>query len=206
MTHGDQDQAKTEETKSGWFAETFSEVRKQVIVTVGAGIITGIVAALLAFWALIIQLPGVIGITPSKAVMAFELENGCPPGWDPYTKALSRTIVGSATVKELQTNAVVFASGEDLKLLTEKPFGLPGGSENHVLSLVEIPPHTHSYHNGVQSGSSTNEGVPSPQFWPSGWLPNEDRPSLSSGGLPDGKTQAFSLMQPYVALLYCIKR
>ena len=62
----------------------------------------------------------------NNAVVAFDSEQ-CPKGWRLYTAASGRTIIGSGR-------------GDGL---TPKSLGKKGGAETHVLTVAELPSHSH---------------------------------------------------------------
>lgn len=113
---------------------------------------------------------------PSGAVMAFNLA-ACPAGWSAFSSAAGRTIVG-----------VGAGSGLTTRTLLET-----GGAETHALTVAQIPAHSHSiqFNKHFAADGGTGDFGPGP-----GNTYNTD----STGG-----GQAFPLMQPYVALLYCEK-
>lgn len=61
---------------------------------------------------------------PQGAVAAFDLES-CPDGWSDFVKAQRRMILGAV-------------KGSD------RPRGMQGGEEMHILTVSEIPSHQHS--------------------------------------------------------------
>ena len=71
---------------------------------------------------------------PSGAVVAFDREDGCPPGWSEYRDADGRFIVGTGrhSVHDRYGNEVA-----------ELGFGAVGGERTHKLSVDEMPSHEH---------------------------------------------------------------
>ena len=115
------------------------------------------------------------GSIPSGAVLAFNLA-GCPDGWSEYTSAQDRTIIGSGS---------------------SYSFGDVGGASTHTLTIAEMPAHTHT--DSFLSGIGGEGGTPHSLTRTAGaswYATNSD----SNGG-----NQPHNNMQPYIALLYCVK-
>lgn len=74
--------------------------------------------------------------------------------------------------------------------------GYSSGAKEHTLSLQEMPKHRHNnsvFANGSASG--TNDGHPD------NWIdPNRKSYTDFEGGMPDGSTKAFSLLNPYITV------
>jgi hypothetical protein len=137
-------------------------------------------------------------VVPSGAVVAFATE--CPqPGWEEYKEGWGRFIVGAVSAQRLKEIPGGFFRDSGGRDLTPKPIGEPGGEASHILTVEEMPPHTHGLNRSkgsdlsnnviLYSGSvvSTESGDP-PQTHPIG------------GGLPHNN------MPPYVALQLCKKK
>lgn len=86
------------------------------------------------------------------------------------------------------------------------PLGQAGGEENHVLTVNEMPQHTHQ----IQASSSeANEISPLNNVWATTTTNNYGQPGASqymnTGSISvTGKSQAHPNMQPYLALRFCI--
>lgn len=82
--------------------------------------------------------------------------------------------------------------------LTNRVLGTVGGEENHLLTINEIPSHTHTYdkQNGVNP-------VPIPVPTPVSTPTDEIFSSVNSGATGGGA--AHNVMQPYVVLNHIIK-
>ena len=118
------------------------------------------------------EIDGLPAAIPPGAVMAFNLAS-CPSGWSAYTAGVNRMIVGSGSSYSL---------------------GATGGAATHVLTVNEMPAHTHglAYAWVVPGGSSSAAGSAGP-------TKDHDITSSVGGGQPHNN------MPPYVALLYCQK-
>lgn len=77
---------------------------------------------------------GAVSDFPSGAVVAFDREDGCPPGWSEYGDADGRFIVGDGR------HAVHDTYGNEV---AELEFGEEGGERTHRLSVSEMPSHDH---------------------------------------------------------------
>ncbi len=114
---------------------------------------------------------------PTGAVMAFDLDT-CPTGWTAYAALGGKNIIGANTT---------YARGST------------GGSAQHTLTIEEMPSHGHN----VQIVKSDGGGGSG------GFVLGTDRTDANKyrtldqnnagGGLP------HSIMDPYIALLYCKK-
>jgi hypothetical protein len=113
--------------------------------------------------------------TPAGAVMSFDLAT-CPDGWSEYANAKDRVIVGSGSS---------YARGST------------GGESTHTLTVAEMPSHNHAI-------------TPSATTWTNG-AGSENFDYVGGGKLRVSATQntgegnPHNNMQPYIALLYCIK-
>lgn len=112
---------------------------------------------------------------PSGAVMAFNLAS-CPAGWSDYSPANGRQIIGSdATYSR----------------------GSTGGSASHTLTIAQMPSHTHSLSINAGGESVVKTSVVGGSVAPYQYI------SYTTGA--SGTGQAYSIMDPYVALKYCRK-
>lgn len=71
---------------------------------------------------------------PSGAVVAFDRDDGCPPGWSEYRDADGRFIVGTGR------HSVHDRYGDEV---AEFESGEVGGERTHRLSVDEMPSHEH---------------------------------------------------------------
>ena len=139
---------------------------------------------------------------PSGAVVAFDREDGCPPGWSEYREADGRFIVGTGrhTVHDRYATEV-----------TE--FGLRemGGERTHRLSVDEMPSHEHEI--GIRPWPGDHGGPLEVGHSVGG---NNDRTRIDADDGPPwaglvsslyatgaGGSQAHNNMPPWVALKYC---
>ena len=128
----------------------------------------------------------VVDVIPSGAVMAFDLAH-CPTGWSEFTSARSRVIVG------LNPNDANFNS-----------LGKIGGEKTHKLTLTEMPSHSHRigplWAGTAQGGGATRIEAP--------WDVGDAGGRRATGYLTtDSKGSSFghNNLQPYIALIYCVK-
>lgn len=141
-------------------------------------------------------------LLPSGAVMAFNLDT-CPDGWTAYADGKGKVIVGTGYNSD-GINEKVFVRGEI------------GGEYEHAMTISEMPRHDHllpfrfnshftndgnGWYNVPQTNMPDSEGG-----YFSGWQYSnqyEGTPIGESG--ERGDSGRFNVMQPYVALLYCVK-
>lgn len=135
---------------------------------------------------------------PSGAVVAFDRDDGCPPGWSEYRDADGRFIVGTGR------HSVHDRYGDEV---AEFESGEVGGERTHRLSVDEMPSHEHDVWvrdspnpmgvakwnagNGYNLNFLSDDG-PSENGWGS---------TLYAAGV--GGSQAHNNMPPWVALNYC---
>ena len=81
--------------------------------------------------------------------------------------------------------------------LTNRVLGAAGGEENHLLTLNEIPAHTHTYdkQNGVQNINAPDAA---------GITAANDPTSVTNSGSAGGSA-AHNVMQPFIVLNHIIK-
>lgn len=149
--------------------------------------------------------PGRVAYVPSGAVVAFDREDGCPPGWSAYRDADGRFIVGTGrhTEHDAYGNEVA-----DLK------FGEVGGERTHRLSVDEMPSHEHEIRG--RDWSRNRWGVPL-LSGEAGFVDGNGstaRIDVDDGPPWDGMvtrlyatgtggSRAHNSMPPYVALRFC---
>ncbi len=123
---------------------------------------------------------------PSDAIIAFDRREGCPPGWEPFSAANGRTIIGAAT-----------AEYSHLSKLQKRPFRATGGSEEHTLVVEEIPRHNHDLR-GLLDGGPLPWGHNTKHFVPIVQA-SVKYDWYNGGGKPHNN------MPPYIALFFCKK-
>lgn len=140
-----------------------------------------------------------VDVAPTGAVMAFNLSS-CPAGWSAMDgsggrpDARGRTVIGSGT-----------GSG-----LTNRTLASVGGSETHVLTLAQMPAHTHAatlrtFSDVGVSGSPAGNYLASAM---AGLFDTTHDTSLAPDSVDvavQGSGTPHPNMQPYVAMLYCQK-
>ena len=132
---------------------------------------------------------------PAGAVVAFNSKL-CPDGWGEFSAINGRVIVGSGKSSEL----------------TERKLGETGGEESHRLTIEEMPIHNHSINDPGHSHKSQYMGRPEGPdhgWWGknggyAGWDTSKSATGITLGD--SGGGGAHNNMQPYIALLYCVKR
>ncbi|MFO0718554.1 MAG: hypothetical protein U0522_00785 [Candidatus Paceibacterota bacterium] len=142
---------------------------------------------------------GVVINAPSGAVMSFNLSS-CPSGWSPFTDGAGRVILG---VGNSNTGSGSTAS-------TNHTLGQKGGQEAIVQTLEQMASHNHTINNNGNylvnafgntgknycSGGTCQQNVDIP--WDN---PNTSSPSIGA----TGNAEAMNMLNPYIALLYCVK-
>jgi hypothetical protein len=200
---------------AGAVEQIVMQVKTGLLSTIATGIVTALVATLLTVWTLVQKWPGKIGLTPPDAVMAFDLKEGCPTGWSPYPQAWGRFVMGAVETKD-DIGRIPGKFSRDARgvELTPKPFGIPGGEEEHVVKPEELP--------DIEPKITYNDGKihTSELFW-SSVLPvggnNVMISALTAGTSPSstvqlktnidslGKGKAGNNISPYISLYFCKK-
>ncbi|MEO0525424.1 MAG: hypothetical protein AAF088_21165, partial [Pseudomonadota bacterium] len=83
---------------------------------------------------------------PSGAVLAFDLPNGCPMGWNTFEEATSRAIVGAYSDRAAG-NINAPTEDENGQALSARHYRSWGGTETHKLEVSELPSHDHDASN-----------------------------------------------------------
>ena len=134
----------------------------------------------------------------SGAVVAFEGTSSCPAGWNSYSKAASRVIVGAAESSP--------GKGADGKALSAHKAGTNGGQETVTLAADNLPPHTHQYNDIYFSSDGGAVSVPN-SFGSGSKTDNNNKGYQITRTTNTEKTTpaATSNMPPFIALTYCVK-
>lgn len=122
--------------------------------------------------------------------------NQIPVGWHEVVDWRGRMPVGMDITVD-GTGAFVNPEFSPLTTGEGNP-GRTGGSKSKTLVLTEIPPHSHEvavFANGSASGNA--DGHPDNYI---DW--NRKINSFNAGGLPDGTTKAFSLLNPFRTVVF----
>lgn len=147
----------------------------------------------------------------SGAVLAFDLESGCPAGWTPFREASGRMLIGAVSAEDLKSIPHGFDKDESRQGLSERPFRLPGGEEKVTLLESQVPAHDHDTiifrHDGDRRGWAGNSLSSMDLIAVEGKTKSGVRSFTTSnaGGLPDGTTESHNNMPPYIALYFCKK-
>lgn len=155
------------------------------------------------------------------AVVAFDIENGCPAGWSAFEEAGGRFIIGAVSEDDLGDIPGDFRRDARNADLNARPFGEPGGEQMVVLSEGQMPRHSHSsgtlearpsgdlFHVnetlGTLLGPSGNLGVV--LLGSSTYAANTGAHGHAiAGEVGDaGRSEPHPNMPPYIALYYCKK-
>jgi hypothetical protein len=157
------------------------KAKEHIVAAIIAGAALALTAGAAVAWAAIKS--WVVFDMPAGAVVAYDLRDRCPQGWSPFDAGNGRVIVGAG-------------KGDSL---TARPFGQPGGREQHTLTLQQMPAHSHSYVDWRSGpGSCTFSGC-------NGTGGDQSKTTGVAGGMEGGATQAFEIMPPYLALRLCKK-
>ena len=193
----------------------FSSITGRVLAAVLTAIILGVSALiwqLLRDGGLVSAVGGVSKATlesktvPRGAVVAFDLDSGCPEGWSKFAQAQSRTIVGAS----FGDNSI------DTKKLSEYRHDVKGGEETVVLTDAHMPVHTHQFEDIFYSenpGQTTNKSVKfqdipdeigsnSNDHDNKGWAISK---KTGPSGHVTKQQESVAIIQPFIALYYCKK-
>lgn len=121
---------------------------------------------------------------PAGAVVAFDIATGCPEGWTPFPDAAGRTIIGVGT-----------GGGASGATLTNRSFREIGGSEQHALTIDEMPEHRHT---APWLASRGKEGE-------IGWGGDRGLLGKTVQSGTSGRSRPHNIMQPFIVLQYCKK-
>lgn len=176
-------------------------IGQQVLIT----LVSAVVLAILAYvwnWTtsggLVRAIGGVtdspgIATIPKGAVVAFDLNSGCPHGWVPYRKSAGRFIVG------VGQHSTRDKAGKEIEKLR---IGEIGGHRTHTLMDDEMPLHKHDMVWGQRHDLAHEKNIKAEgnSFYTKGmlygYIMEQDTGSA-------GKSKSHNNMPPYIALLYC---
>jgi hypothetical protein len=156
-------------------------------------------AASIWLWGWIVGggLTRVVGAIPSGAVVAFAKD--CPKelGWKQHSAAIGRFIVGAGTadVPWQRIGADGKWSGELVKL-TPHVLTETGGEENHLLTVAQMPSHSHNTFRATGNGDS---------LYPKIEVMGPEHNAISAPTQNAGGNQPHNIMPPFVALYFCEK-
>lgn len=152
---------------------------------------------------------------PRGAVMAFDLQDGCPVGWRAkFEKGQGKFIlgVGKGILAYRGLNHRPDDSPDSIDL-SEVIWGDQGGSETHILAENEMPLHNHEtsetdHSHTIIPHTTTNEGRGTLGFIGGRGRHNAKRSGAESTGLTvesAGRGDPHNNMPPFIALHFCKK-
>lgn len=187
----------------------FRKVGRQTVYrAIMGGVVSGVVAASLALWAIVEQLPGKVGLIPEGAVAAFALEGGCPIGWADYKEAWGRFVIGAVSEDRLGEIPGEFREDARESDLDARPFLIPGGEEEHMLTAEEMPEHSHDTNKAMTgNGINWHFNHPKPETQPEipAYYPAKLADQRSDRLWSKGGNQPHNNMPPDIALYFCKK-
>ena len=128
-------------------------------------------------------------------MIAFDIREGCPQGWQPFSHANGRFIIGAGD--PARSKLLKDANGDKLQ---DRVFGLPGGAQQHTLTIEEMPKHFHKLPtlglNNV-ADPATTQAVRATN--PGNYMQHFRRTDGKGGSRPHNN------MPPYIALYFCKK-
>lgn len=134
----------------------------------------------------------------SGAVVAFargERSGGaCPTGWELFVHAGGRVIVGAGQHQNKDAYGMQITT---FPAFLDNPQKAVGGSEQHVLRVEELPQHRH-----LLPSADNLDSVWSVPFGPQNGGYGNRHPRETDVA---GANEAHNIMQPFIALYYCIK-
>ena len=134
---------------------------------------------------------------PSSAVVAFDLQGGCPTGWSEFTDAAGKVIIGvgeGSLKKKKDLNGQVI--WQDLVLKDHK-YRAEGGEEKHKLNTFETPNHVHYIKIKSEKIRIAEEGDERNVI-----VPDETAQDTTESA---GVGKPHNNMPPYIALFFCKK-
>lgn len=126
-------------------------------------------------------------VLPVGAIVAFDLSSGCPEGWSAFDVAGGRVLLGAGPHKNLD------ASG---RLLSTYKLGQFGGEENHILTIEEMPTHTHYAFRAIGNGDG---------LYPKAEVMGPPGQRINAPTQETGGSKPHNVLNPYVAVNFCKK-
>lgn len=178
---------------------------------VSAVLIAVILAALAAIWQLVSgRVRESVAPVPDGAVVAFDLPDGCPEGWQYFADGQSRLIIGAVF------DSSQIGNDTEGQQLNEYEFRVIGGKEQHMLRIAEMPGHIHSvtdqgHRHRVSGGFSARDSDNSPgggELTNGGLARGAHYSAMVPSGVeiePEGGNASHPNMPPYIPLFYCKK-
>jgi hypothetical protein len=140
-------------------------------------------------------------MAPKDMIAAFNIstkEAKCPEGWTIFSEAVGRMIVGAGTASTNRDSNGKLLTGRPS--LADDPIGSVGGEEQHILSIAEMPSHSHRVY--PHAGNIVG---PTGSF-PGAGSADPNATSRTNGVTEvQGGNQPHNTMPPFLALVYCRK-
>lgn len=124
----------------------------RALLVLNAAAVLGAVGLAVAAW--LGDLPGVLGLVPSRAVIAYDGPT-CPRGWSPFADGRARVLLGASP---------------------SHPYRMRAGREEIVLQVSQLPPHSHEVGPYEWGRSIVGNGAPQSR------LNVDDGPPLREAG------------------------
>ncbi len=188
----------TEIGPNGLTENVRNEIRKEASQLAAKWVVGGIVALLLiaatGWWLYLKPKLQIIFGVPAGAVVAFDIREGCPDGWEPFDQAVGRTIVGSA----IPGRSIQNRDESNLEIPPPE-FGTPGGRLNNTLAAANLPPLNVDIYYRWSNVSASNGGFPLVRSF--------GQTGADGGGVYSANTGGTAVpitnMMPYLPLMYC---
>lgn len=128
---------------------------------------------------------------PAGAVVAFDLPDGCPAGWDEFGDVAGRTIVGAGSGMTDRNN----------QLLSGRKYREHGGEEAHTLTIKEMPAHNHDTRVNQLRSERPNSAITG--GFKEALVGVEWRQLPTAKSSFEGHSEPHNNMLPYIALHFC---
>jgi hypothetical protein len=126
-------------------------------------------------------------VLPIGAIVAFDLTSGCPDGWSVFVDGGGRMLVGAGQHQNLDR------AGQ--RLSTYK-LGQFGGEEQHVLTIEEMPAHSHFAFRAVGNGDG---------LYPKAEIMGPRAQAIPAATQDTGGGKPHNIQAPYIAVNFCRK-